>query len=137
MYRTHTCGELRLVNIGDKVMLCGWIQRIRNLGGMVFIDLRDRYGITQLVAEENIEEDLAQTIRDLGREYVIKCEGVVIERTSKNKKIPTGEVEVTINKIFVLNPSEIPPFTIEDESDGGDELRMKYRYLDLRRNPVK
>ena len=137
MYRTHTCGELRLTNIGDKVMLCGWIQRIRNLGGMVFIDLRDRYGITQLVAQENIEEELAQTIHNLGREYVIKCEGVVIERASKNKRIPTGEIEVTINKIFVLNPSELPPFTIEDESDGGDELRMKYRYLDLRRNPVK
>lgn len=137
MFRTHTCGELRLTNIGEKVTLCGWIQRIRNLGGMVFIDLRDRYGITQLAADENIDSELSNLIQGLGREYVIKCEGIVIERSSKNSRIPTGEIEIKIVRIVVLNPSELPPFTIEDESDGGDELRMKYRYLDLRRNPVK
>lgn len=137
MYRTHTCGELRLTNIGENVTLCGWVQRVRNHGGMVFIDLRDRYGITQLVADENVDVAIAKTIQGLGREYVIKCEGQVIERSNKNPRIRTGEIEINISKISVLNASETPPFTIEDESDGGDELRMEYRYLDLRRNPVK
>ncbi|MFP4556550.1 MAG: aspartate--tRNA ligase [Bacteroidales bacterium] len=137
MYRTHTCGELRTANIGDKVTLSGWIQRIRSLGGMTFIDLRDRYGITQLVADEKNDKDLSNAIHCLGREYVVKCEGAVIERSSKNPKLPTGDIEVQLTGITVLNKSEIPPFTIEDKTDGGDELRMKYRYLDIRRNPVK
>lgn len=137
MYRTHNCGELRAANIGQKVTLSGWVQRIRKLGGMTFIDLRDRYGITQLVSEENCKSDVAKAIQHLGREYVIKCEGDVVERASKNSKISTGDVEVIIDRLVILNPSELPPFTIEDETDGGDELRMKYRYLDLRRNPVK
>ena len=137
MYRTHTCGELRAVNIGQSVTLSGWVQRIRNLGGMTFIDLRDRYGITQLVADEHIDANVASTISSLGREFVVKCTGVVLERASKNTKIATGDIEVQIQKVKVLNPSELPPFTIEDETDGRDELRMKYRYLDIRRNPVK
>ena len=137
MYRTHTCGQLRAANIGQKVTLSGWVQRIRNLGGMTFIDLRDRYGITQLVADENTDAKAMQIVEDLGREYVIRCQGTVIERSSKNAKIPTGEIEVKIESIRILNRSEIPPFTIEDETDGGEELRMKYRYLDIRRNPVK
>ena len=137
MYRTHTCGELRSANIGQEVTLSGWIQRVRNLGGMTFIDLRDRYGITQLVADEKTDKDLESIIHQLGREYVIKCEGVVVERSSKNPKISTGDIEVKISCINILNQAEIPPFTIEEETDGGDELRMKYRYLDIRRNPVK
>ena len=137
MYRTHNCGELRAANIGQNVTLSGWVQRIRNFGGMTFIDLRDRYGITQLVTEEDCDPETIKTVESLGREFVIKCEGKVVERSSKNSKIPTGDVEVVIDHIKVLNKSETPPFTIEDETDGGDELRMKYRYLDLRRNPVK
>ncbi len=137
MYRTHNCGELRTENIGQSIILSGWVQRIRNLGGMTFIDLRDRYGITQLVADEGIDQKLAEIISSLGREYVITCNGVVLERTSKNSKILTGDIEVQIQQIKVLNQSELPPFTIEDETDGGDELRMKYRYLDIRRNPVR
>ncbi|MDY0200067.1 MAG: aspartate--tRNA ligase [Bacteroidales bacterium] len=137
MYRTHTCGELCATHIGKTVTLSGWVQRIRNLGGMIFIDLRDRYGITQLVADENTSETLVETIESLGREYVVKVEGLVLERASKNLKIPTGEVEINIKSITILNSSDTPPFTIEDETDGGDELRMKYRYLDIRRNPVK
>ncbi|HDP55427.1 MAG TPA: aspartate--tRNA ligase [Bacteroidetes bacterium] len=137
MYRTHTCGELRAVNIGQSVTLSGWVQRIRNLGGMTFIDLRDRYGITQLVADEHIDANVASTISSLGREFVVKCTGVVLERASKNTKIATGDIEVQIQNVRVLNSSELPPFTIEDETDGRDELRMKYRYLDIRRNPVK
>lgn len=137
MYRTHNCGELRTANIEENVILSGWVQRIRNLGGMTFIDLRDRYGITQLVVDEHSKETLEKIVNELGREYVIKVEGKVVERSSKNLKIPTGEIEVKIDKIFILNRSETPPFTVEDESDGGDELRMKFRYLDIRRNPVK
>jgi len=137
MYRTNNCGELRAASIGQKVTLSGWVQRIRNLGGMTFIDLRDRYGITQLVTEENSNGEITRAIESIGREYVIKCEGQVIERASKNAKLSTGEIEVVIDRLIVLNPSELPPFTIEDDTDGGDELRMKYRYLDLRRNPVK
>lgn len=137
MYRTHTCGQLRSADIGQKVTLSGWVQRIRNLGGMTFIDLRDRYGITQLVADENTDKKYIEVIEELGREYVIRCEGEVLERSSKNSKISTGDIEVRIECIRILNASEVPPFTIEDETDGGDELRMKYRYLDIRRNPVK
>jgi aspartyl-tRNA synthetase len=137
MYRTHNCGQLRSANITQNVTLSGWVQRIRNLGGMTFIDLRDRYGITQLVADENTPEEIFETIKELGREFVIRCQGTVLERASKNSKISTGEIEVRIECLKVLNPSELPPFTIEDESDGGDELRMKYRYMDIRRNPVK
>ena len=137
MYRTHTCGELRSVNIGEKVTLSGWVQRIRSLGGMTFIDLRDRYGITQLVADERNDEKLSKAIDSLGREFVVKCEGEVIERASKNAKLPTGDIEVQLSSVTILNTSETPPFTIENETDGGDELRMKFRYLDIRRNPVK
>lgn len=137
MYRTHTCGELRISNINQEVTLSGWVQTIRNLGGMTFITLRDRYGLTQLVFDDNTSDDLKSEVTKLGREYVIKVTGKVIERSSKNLKMPTGEIEIIVNELTVLNKSEIPPFTIEDETDGGVELRMKYRYLDLRRNPVK
>lgn len=137
MYRTHTCGELRINDVGQEVTLSGWIQAIRNLGGMTFITLRDRYGLTQLVFDENTPDELISRVVNLGREYVIKVTGKVIERSSKNSKMPTGEIEIIASELFVLNKSDIPPFTIEDETDGGDELRMKYRYLDLRRNPVR
>lgn len=137
MYRTHTCGELRLNDTGTKVTLAGWVQRLRKLGGMTFIDLRDRYGITQLVVDANAPEELVDIANFLGREFVIQAEGVVLERQSKNSKISTGEIEIKLNRITVLNKSITPPFTIEDESDGGDDIRAKYRYLDLRRNPLK
>jgi aspartyl-tRNA synthetase len=137
MYRTHTCGELRLNNAGQQVILAGWIQRVRKMGGMSFIDLRDRYGITQLVIDESASKELNDKVEKLGREYVIQAFGVVEERHSKNNKIETGDIEIKLDKIVVLNPAITPPFTIEDESDGGEELRAKYRYLDLRRNPLK
>lgn len=137
MYRTHTCGELRLENVNQKVILSGWIQKIRNLGAMTFIDLRDRYGITQLVVEESAAEEIKKQVGNLGREYVIQVEGTVVERASKNNKIPTGDIEILIEKINILSHSEIPPFTIEDNTDGGDEIRMKFRYLDLRRQAVR
>lgn len=137
MYRTHTCGELTLNNVGQKVILSGWIQTIRNLGGMTFITLRDRYGLTQLVFDDNTTDELKNKTRFLGREFVIKIEGKVVERSSKNPKMSTGEIEIQVEKLDILNQSEIPPFTIENETDGGDELRMKYRYLDLRREPVR
>ena len=137
MYRTHTCGEIRINHQGSQVTLAGWVQRVRNLGGMTFIDLRDRYGITQLVFDESTDEAVATLGNQLGREYVIQASGTVRERSSKNKNIPTGEVELAVSALTVLNSSETPPFTIEDESDGGDEIRMKYRYLDLRRAPVR
>ncbi|MBB1078187.1 aspartate--tRNA ligase, partial [Rhodoferax sp. 4810] len=137
MYRTHTCGELRITNINQKVTLAGWVQRIRDLGAMTFIDLRDRYGITQLVADNNAADEIQKKIRQLGREFVIQVGGTVRERSSKNANISTGEIELEISTINILNAAEIPPFTIEDVSDGGDELRMKYRYLDLRRAPVR
>jgi aspartyl-tRNA synthetase len=136
MYRTHTCGELNANHIGQKVTLSGWIQKIRDLGAVIFIDLRDRYGITQLSFNEDNKEILEQA-RKLGREFVVQASGTVIERASKNLKIPTGEIEILVEKINILNPAKTPPFTIEDETDGGEELRMKYRYLDIRRNPVK
>ncbi len=137
MYRTHTCGELRLQHLGQTVTLAGWVQKIRNLGAMTFIDLRDRYGITQLVVEEHSPEDIRETAAHIGREYVLQATGRVVERSSKNPKMETGDIEVALEGLKILNASEIPPFTIEDKSDGGDDLRMKYRYLDLRRNPVK
>ncbi|MEA4968796.1 MAG: aspartate--tRNA ligase, partial [Bacteroidaceae bacterium] len=137
MLRTHTCGELNINNVGSEVILSGWVQRSRDLGGMTFIDLRDRYGITQLAFNMETNSDLCQKARKLGREYVIQVRGKVEERSSKNKKIPTGDIEIVVDEITILNSSKTPPFTIEDNTDGGDELRMKYRYLDLRRNPVK
>ncbi len=138
MLRTHTCGELRLAHVNHTVTLAGWIQRIRDKGGILWIDLRDRYGITQLVLEEGITEQvLIDKARSLGREYVVRVTGTVKERLSKNDRLATGDVEVRVTGLELLNPSKVPPFTIEDESDGGDELRMKYRYLDLRRNPVR
>lgn len=137
MYRTHTCGELRKENTGSEVLLSGWVQRIRDLGAMTFIDLRDRYGITQLVVDENCGETVAMQLKELGREYVIQARGTVRERSSKNLNIPTGDIEIALSKITVLSPSVVPPFTIQDDTDGGDDLRMKYRYLDLRRNTVR
>ena len=137
MLRTCTCGELTINNVNQQVILCGWVQKNRKLGGMLFIDLRDRYGITQLVFNSELNDELCKTAELLGREWVIQAKGVVAERYNKNKNIPTGDIEIIVDEVTVLNKSEIPPFTIEDESDGGDELRMKYRYLDLRRNPVK
>jgi len=137
MHRSHTCGELRLENAGTTVTLSGWVQKARDLGGMTFVDLRDRYGITQLVFNMDTDSELCGTARKLGREFVIKVSGNVIERESKNLKNPTGEIEIDVKTIHILNPSKTPPFTIEDDTDGGDDLRMQYRYLDLRRNPVK
>ena len=137
MYRTNTCGELNINNVGQEVTLCGWLQRSRDLGGMTFIDLRDRYGITQLAFNMETNAELCEKARKLGREYVLQVKGIVIERASKNTKIPTGEIEIDVKELNVLNAAKTPPFTIEDQSDGGDDLRMKYRYLDLRRNPVR
>ena len=137
MYRTKTCGELRLADVGKQVTLAGWVQRVRKMGGMTFIDVRDRYGITQLVFDEASDKSLCEQANKLGREYCIQAEGIVSERQSKNSKIPTGDIELLVNKLITLSPSVTPPFTIEDNTDGGDELRMKYRYLDLRRNAVR
>ncbi len=138
MYRTHTCGELRLSHKDQEVTLSGWVQKVRNKGFMLWIDLRDRYGITQLmIDQERSSEDLMKLGEKLGREFVIQVTGTVIERVSKNDKIPTGEIEILVSDLKILNPSKTPPFTIEDETDGGEELRMQYRYLDIRRNPVK
>ncbi len=136
MYRSHTCGELRLAHVNESVTLSGWVQKVRNLGGMTFIDLRDRYGITQLVLDES-KKELNEVVDTLGREFVIQAKGTVAERSSKNAKMPTGDIEILLDDITVLNASEVPPFTIEEDTDGGDELRMKYRYLDLRRSPVR
>ena len=137
MHRSHTCGELRLEHTGSSVTLSGWVQKTRDLGGMTFLDLRDRYGITQLVFNMETSVELCEKARKLGREFVIKVSGDVIERESKNKKNSTGEIEIEVGFLEVLNASKTPPFTIEDDTDGGDDLRMQYRYLDLRRNPVK
>ena len=137
MFRTNTCGELRLSDAGKEVTLAGWVQRARKMGGMTFVDLRDRYGITQLVFNAEADAELCEQSNHLGREFVIQVTGVVNERSAKNNKIPTGEIEIIVNKLNILNTSDVPPFTIEDESDGGDDIRMKYRYLDLRRNPVR
>lgn len=137
MYRTNTCGELRLLDAGKEVTLAGWVQRARKMGGMTFVDLRDRYGITQLVFNEADNADLCGEANKLGREYCIQVKGVVNERQSKNSKIPTGDIEIIAKELKVLSSSETPPFTIEDNTDGGDDLRMKYRYLDLRREAVR
>lgn len=137
MHRTHTCGELRAIDTGKKVTLSGWLQKSRDLGGMTFIDLRDRYGITQLVFNMETNAALCEEARKLGREFVLKVEGTVAERYSKNPQMPTGDVEVIVDTLTVLNEAKTPPFTIEDDTDGGDDLRMRYRYLDLRRNVVR
>lgn len=138
MLRTHTCGELRISDVNKTVTLTGWVQRLRDKGSLMWIDLRDRYGITQLFLEEGKTDGaLIQAARGLGREFVVKVQGVVSERQSKNDKIATGDIEIKVAKLDILNPSKLPPFTIEDETDGGDDIRMKYRYLDLRRNPVR
>lgn len=137
MYRSHTCGELRISNVGQSVTLAGWVQKVRNLGAMTFIDLRDRYGITQIVVEEHSAAEVKAAAAEVGREFVLQVEGTVIERESKNSKIATGEIEISASGITILNRAVTPPFTIEEESDGGDDLRMKYRYLDLRRPPLQ
>jgi len=137
MLRSHTCGELRIEDKGKEINLSGWVQKSRDLGGMTFIDLRDRYGITQLVFNMEADVDLCNQARKLGREFVISVTGTVEERSNKNPNMITGDVEIRVTALKILNPSKTPPFTIEDDTDGGEELRMKYRYLDLRRNPVK
>ena len=137
MLRTHTCGELNISNLGQTVALCGWVQKSRDLGGTTFIDIRDRYGLTQLVFNTDTDAALREVSRGLGREFVIKVTGTVLERSNKNAKMVTGEIEIGVTGIEVLNAAKIPPFLIEDETDGGEELRAKYRYLDLRRNPIR
>lgn len=138
MLRSHTCGELRIENITEEVVMSGWVQRIRDKGGMMWVDLRDRYGLTQLILEEGkTPEKLLEAVRGMGREYVIQAKGLVVERFAKNPNIPTGDIEIQVNAIEILNPSAVPPFTIEEDTDGGDDLRMKFRYLDLRRSPVR
>ncbi len=138
MFRSNTCGELRDSHINKEVTLAGWVQKSRDKGFMLWVDLRDRYGITQLIFdEERTSKVLMNQAKALGREFVIQVKGTVIERASKNPKIPTGDIEILVSELIVLNESLTPPFTIEDETDGGEELRMKYRYLDIRRNPVK
>ncbi|HPS12116.1 MAG TPA: OB-fold nucleic acid binding domain-containing protein, partial [Prolixibacteraceae bacterium] len=137
MYRTHTCGELRIENAGQKITLAGWVQRVRDLGAMTFIDLRDRYGITQLVIDDKASTELKAEANALGREFVVQVKGTVRERESKNSKMDTGDIEIEVAEINVLSPSIVPPFTIQNDTDGGDELRMKYRYLDLRREAVR
>jgi aspartyl-tRNA synthetase len=138
MLRTHTCGELSLEHVNQEVVLCGWVQRVRDKGGMIWLDLRDRYGITQLLFEEGkTQANVLEIARSLGREFVISAKGEVIERLSKNDKIATGSIEIRVAELNILNPAKLPPFLIEDETDGGDDIRMKYRYLDLRRNVVR
>ncbi len=137
MYRTNTCGELRITDAGREVTLAGWVQRVRKMGGMTFLDIRDRYGITQVVFNNESDSALCDEANRLGREFVVQVKGTVAERSSKNPNLPTGDIEIIASSLTVLNPSEVPPFTIEDETDGGDDIRMKYRYLDLRRNPVR
>ena len=138
MLRTHTNGELRIEHAGTEVTLCGWVQRSRDKGGMIWVDLRDRYGVTQLMLEEGKSSAEALALaRGLGREFVVEAKGTVVERLSKNDKMPTGDIEIKVKELRVLNPAKLPPFLIEDETDGGDDIRMKYRYLDLRRNPIR
>jgi aspartyl-tRNA synthetase len=137
MLRTHTCGELNISHLGQSVTLCGWVQKSRDLGGTTFIDVRDRYGLTQLVFNTDTNNALREKGRSLGREFVIQVTGRVLERSNKNLKIPTGEIEIAVDELEILNEAKIPPFLIEDETDGGEELRAKYRYLDLRRNPIR
>ena len=130
MYRSNTCGELRLSDAGKTVTLAGWVQRSRKMGGMTFVDMRDRYGVTQVVFNNESDAALCEAANHLGREFVIQVTGVVAERSSKNMNIPTGEIEIIAQSLTVLNKSDVPPFTIEDDTDGGDDIRMKYRYLD-------
>src|SRR5690606_28628827 len=138
MLRTHTCGELRLDHVNQEVTLAGWVQRVRNKGGLIWVDLRDRYGLTQLIFEEgSTDKSLLEKAAALGREFVVSASGKVIERTSKNDKMPTGSIEIKVSKLEVLNAAKVPPFIIEDDTDGCEELRMKYRYLDLRRNVIR
>ncbi len=137
MYRTNTCGQLRISNLNETVTLAGWVQKVRNLGAMTFIDIRDRYGITQLVVDEHASTALKAVADSLGREFVIQATGRVIERASKNPKMATGEIEIALTELKILSKADTPPFTIEENSDGGDDLRMKYRYLDLRRPPLQ
>ena len=138
MLRTHTCGELRLQHINQQITLAGWVQRVRNKGGLIWVDLRDRYGLTQLIFEEgSTDKALLEKAAQLGREFVVQATGKVLERTSKNDKMPTGDIEIKVEELSVLNSAKVPPFIIEDETDGGDELRMRYRYLDLRRNVIR
>ncbi|MBQ2440439.1 MAG: aspartate--tRNA ligase, partial [Muribaculaceae bacterium] len=137
MYRDKTCGELRIEDCGKEVTLSGWVQRTRKMGGMTFVDIRDRYGITQVVFNNEVNEELCESANKLGREFVIQVKGTVAERSSKNNNIPTGEIEIIASALTILNKSDVPPFTIEDNTDGGDDLRMKYRYLDLRRPAVR
>ena len=138
MLRTHTCGELRLQHVNQQITLAGWVQRVRNKGGLIWVDLRDRYGVTQLIFEEgSTDKALLEKAAQLGREFVVQATGKVLERTSKNDKMPTGDIEIKVEDLSVLNPAKVPPFIIEDETDGGDELRMRYRYLDLRRNVIR
>ena len=137
MYRTRTCGDLRLADEGLVITLAGWVQKTRKMGGMTFVDIRDRYGITQLVFNQEVDAALCEKANKLGREYVIQVTGTVRERSSKNPNIPTGEIEIIVSELNVLNAAVTPPFTIEDDTDGLDDLRMKYRYLDLRRNAVR
>jgi aspartyl-tRNA synthetase len=138
MLRTHTCGELRLQHVNQQITLAGWVQRVRNKGGLIWVDLRDRYGLTQLIFEEgSTDKALLEKAAQLGREFVVQATGKVLERTSKNDKMPTGDIEIKVEELSVLNPAKVPPFIIEDETDGGDELRMRYRYLDLRRNVIR
>ena len=132
MLRTHTCGELRSNHVGQTVTLCGWVQKQRDKGGVVWIDLRDRYGITQLIFEEGVtDEALIEQAKKVGREFVVKATGEVVERYAKNDKMPTGDIEIRVSGLELLNASKVPPFTIEDDTDGGEDLRMKYRYLDI------
>ncbi|MFN5606577.1 MAG: aspartate--tRNA ligase, partial [Bacteroidota bacterium] len=135
MYRSHTCGELRLLDKGKQVQLAGWVQTVRKYGAITFVDLRDRYGVTQLLFGESINDQLDNS--PIGREFVIQVTGTVIERSNKNAQLPTGDIEIEIQQYSILNRSAVPPFTIQDDTDGGDDLRMKYRFLDLRRNPVR
>ena len=137
MFRTHTCGELRISDVNKQITLAGWVQRTRKMGGMTFVDLRDRYGITQLVFNEAVNQELCEQANKLGREFVIQITGNVNERYNKNEHIPTGDIEIIVSEMKVLNVANTPPFTIEDNTDGGDDIRMKYRYLDLRRNNVR
>ena len=138
MLRTHTCGELRLHHVQQQITLAGWVQRVRNKGGLIWVDLRDRYGVTQLIFEEgSTDKAWLEKAAQLGREFVVQAAGIVLERTSKNDKMPTGDIEIKVEELTVLNPAKVPPFIIEDETDGGDELRMRYRYLDLRRNVIR
>ena len=138
MYRSHNCGELRIEHVGQDVKLSGWVHKIRDKGSLLWIDLRDRYGITQIIIDINeSSKDLVNQVKKIGREYVVSVKGIVKERQSKNPNIKTGDIEISLSEVEILNESKIPPFTIDDNTDGGDELRMKYRYLDIRRNLIK